>query len=180
MVIRRWMLTLVILGLGLMVAQAPILAGTWYLSDESGYWWYVDGDPEFEVLLPSNADVYMEYDWGGLLHVGLKVSGPTIIVGMMSTTDVKAAFEKLAGAWSGSLTNTRTTTDSVITTDRGLSARFLVLTGNGVGGARGMIRMVSFTKGNRMAYLLFVGDEKEFAGDYRQIWLKAVHSFSWT
>lgn len=160
----------------------PVFGAEYYVSDESAYWWWVDGNPQYEVKVPSNAYAYPQVRVGGatILQVPLKESGgPLIVIGNMPGNNPQSAFQSLTGLWAASLRNTRTTENSVITTERGLRPRFMVLTGTGEGSTRGMVRMVAFTKDNRIAYLLFVGEEKDYAGDARQIWLKAVHSFSW-
>lgn len=157
------------------------MAGEYYLSDEPGYWWYWDGRPNYEVLIPSNAFSYVQVDWSGQtsLYVTLKDKGPLLIVGTAPGTNVQNLWQSLTAPWAHLLSNSRTSENSEITTDQGLRARFMVLSGSASGGPAAMIRMVAFTRDGRTAYLLFVGNEREYAGDLRQYWLRAVHSFRW-
>jgi hypothetical protein len=164
----------------LLLAPAA-LAGEYYLSDEDAYWWYWDGTPNYEVLIPSRGFSYVQVDWSGqtTLYVTLKDKGPLLIVGTAPGTDVQKLWQAMTAPWAHLLNNPRTTQDTEITTDQGLRARFLVLSGSASGGPAAMIRLVAFTREGRTAYLMFVGNEREYAGDLRQYWLRAVHSFRW-
>lgn len=170
----------VVLSLALLVLlSGAASAGELYRYDgDPGYWWYVDGPPNFEVLIPSDRSAinWVEVDWGGStsMQVMIEEGGPMIVVGTLPTTDAAAAWNALSAPWAARAQNARTTTNSQITTDQGLSARFFVLEGSG-----SMVRMVSFTRSGRLAYLLFVGKAADYGGSVRQYWLRAVHSFRW-
>ena len=130
----------------LLLAPAA-LAGEYYLSDEDAYWWYWDGTPNYEVLIPSRGFSYVQVDWSGqtTLYVTLKDKGPLLIVGTAPGTDVQKLWQAMTAPWAHLLNNPRTTQDTEITTDQGLRARFLVLSGSASGGPAAMIRLVAFT-----------------------------------
>lgn len=157
------------------------VAGEYYLSDEDRYWWYWDGSPNYEVLIPSSAYAYVQVDWAGTtsLEVALGEKGPLLVAGTMPGTDVDRAWNALSARWAAAVESSRTTTNSTIETDNGLTARFRVLEANPSGGPKAIVRMVAFEKGGRLAYLAFIGNEEDYAGDARQYWLRAVHSFDW-
>lgn len=165
----------------LIVLSATAFAGEYYLSDEDGYWWYWDGSPAYEVKIPATAFAYVQVEWGGAtsLEVALGEKGPLLLIGTLPGTDVNRAWNAISGRWAASVENSRMTNDSTITTDQGLSARFRVLEGSAPGGPNAMVRMVMFTRGNRTAYLAFVGNASSYAGAVREHWLKAVHTFNW-
>lgn len=156
-------------------------AGEYYLSDVPNYWWYWDGEPNYEVLIPSTAYAYVQVDWAGStsLEVSLDEKGPLLLIGTMPGTDVNKLWNALSARWAASVESSRVTTDSTITTEQGLQARFKVLEGRAPGKPNGMVRTVVFTKDGRMAYLTFVGNASDYSGDFQQYWLRAVHSFAW-
>lgn len=163
----------------LLLLPAAAAAGELYRYDgDPNYWWYVDGSPRFEVLIPSDRSAinWVEIDWGGStsMQVVIGEGGPMIVVGTLPTTDAAAAWNALSAPWAARTQSARTTTNSQITTDQGLNARFFVLEGGG-----NMVRMVAFTRSGRLAYLLFVGKSADYSGSARQHWLRAVHSFRW-
>lgn len=168
---------------------APGFAGEYYLSDEPSYWWYWDGSPDFEVLIPASRPnagasaqfAYLQSSLAGhtTLQISLGTGGPLMMIGTLPQTDPNAIFDALTAPWKASLRQSRKSTDSTIQTEQGLSARFMVLQGSGPSGPPAMIRMVAFRRGERSAYLLFVGDEASYAGDIRQYWIRAVNSFRW-
>ena len=156
-------------------------AGEYYLSDNDAYWWYWDGQPNYEVLIPSAAFAYVQLDWGGTssLEVALDQDGPLLIIGTLPGTDVNRAWNALSARYSAAVTNARTTTDSTIETEMGLQARFKVLEGSSQGGPDALVRMVAFVRDGRTAFLMFVGNKRDYAGNAQQYWLRAVHSFNW-
>ncbi len=164
-----------------LVMSVGASAGEYYLSDEAGYWWYWDGSPDYEVLIPSSAYAYVQVDWAGStsLEVALGEKGPLLIAGTMPTTDVDKAWNAISSRWAASVGRSSTTTNSSIETEKGLQARFRVLEGSPNGDKKGIVRMVAFVKDGRLAYLAFVGNESEYDGNVRQYWLRAVHSFDW-
>lgn len=178
---KQRLITMILVGLlGGLFSQAAF-AGEWYLNpDDPAYWWYLDGEPRYEVLVPANLDFYVEYEWSGhrYLHIMLGDNGPHLYAGTAPGTNVQSLWQSLTAPWTLPLRNPRVVENSEITTSKGLRARFMVLSGSGQGGAA-MIRMVAFTRNERTAYLLWVGNEKEYTGDVRQFWLRAVNSFSW-
>lgn len=157
------------------------MAGEYYESEFAGYWWYWDGDPAYEVLVPSNALAYIETEWAGTnsLQVVIAEKGPHLIAGTMPGTDVNKLWNAISAPWAATAESSRTTTDSSITTDQGLRAVVKVLEGRTPNQPTGMVRTVVFTKDGRMAYLMFVGNTGDYSGDAQQYWLRAVHSFSW-
>lgn len=158
------------------------LAGEWYLNpDDPKYWWYLAGTPRYEVLVPADLDYYVEHEWSGHsnLHIMLGEKGPHLFVGSAPGTDVQSLWQALTAPWAFSLRNTRVVENSEITTSRGVRARFMVMSGSTQAGTAAMIRMVAFTRENRTSYLLFSGLEREYTGDVRQFWLRAVNSFNW-
>jgi len=177
------MLKKAVVALGLVVlACVPALAGQLYLyEDDPGYWWYWGENPEYEVLVPANRPYYLDQQWSGhvYVYIPLRENGPRLFIGTAPGTDAQRLWQALTAPWSYPLRSSRITEDSEITTSQGLRARFRVMTGTMQDGTAAMIRMVVFTRGDRSAYLLFVGKESEYTGDFRQYWLRAVNSFRW-
>ena len=178
MVPRRFRWALACLALCVLAAPYAAAGELYRYDGDANYWWYVDGPPDFEVLIPSDraAINWVEIDWGGStsMQVVIADGGPMLVIGTLPTTDAAAAWNALSAPWSARVQSARTTTNSQITTDQGLNARFFVLEGGG-----SMVRMVAFTRTGRLAYLMFVGKSAEYSGDARQYWLRAVHSFRW-
>lgn len=179
---RQTIFTLLLVGLLGVGFASSAWAGEWYLNPEDPtYWWFVDGDPRYEVLVPADLDFYVEYEWSNhrFVHIMLRNNGPHLFVGSAPGTDVQALWQSLTAPWSMPLRNPRVVENSEITTSRGVRARFMVLSGSNQQGAAAMIRMVAFTKDGRTSYLMWVGLEREYTGDLRQFWLRAVNSFGW-
>lgn len=179
---KRTFIAILVVGLLGGVLCAPAVAGEWYLNpDDPKYWWYLDGNPRYEVLVPADLDFYVEYEWSGhrYLHIMLGDNGPHLFVGSAPGTNVQNLWQSLTAPWTLPLRNPRVVENSEITTSKGLRARFMVLSGSNQSGAAAMIRMVAFTRDSRTSYLLWVGQEREYTGDIRQFWLRAVNSFSW-
>lgn len=179
-----WLVTAgVALALMIVAGSSAFAAGEFYLSDEDAYWWYWDGRPDYEVLIPSSAYAYVQTDWSGRnsLRLALADGGPLLVIGTLPHTDARAAFDALSAPWKFSLGSSQiTTNDQQITTDQGLAARFFVLQGReSQNSPSSIVRMVAFTREGQLAYLLFIGKESDYSGNYRQYWLRAVHSFRW-
>lgn len=173
---------MVLVALSVTFVVTASCGAAWYASDEKAYLWFVDGTPEYEVKLPSTPYSYMESLWAGATHLKVTLAErglPHIMVGQIPKTDPAMLFKSLTSQFTLSLANVQTIEDRNITTERGLTARFMALSGTGDQSFRGMIRMVAFTKDESTVYLMFVGEAKDYAGAYQQMWLKAVHSFSW-
>lgn len=179
---KRTLYALLLVGLLGGLLSVPAWAGEWYLNPEDPtYWWYVDGDPRYEVLVPADLDFYVEYQWSNhrFVHIMLRDNGPHLFVGSAPGTDVQSLWQSLTAPWTMPLRNSRVTENSEITTSRGIRASFRVLSGTNQAGQAAMIRMVAFTREGRTSYLMWVGLERDYTGDLRQFWLRAVNSFSW-
>ena len=162
--------------------SAAASAGEYYYYDaDDRYWEYWDGDPAFKVLIPANAYYYVETVWAGRtsLQINLGEKGPQIVIGSLPTTDVNQAWSALSARWAATANSARTTTNSEIQTDMGLTAAFRVLSAQSNTGPDAMVRWVAFRKGNGLVYLMFIGNVSQYSGEYQQHWLKAVHSFIW-
>lgn len=176
------MLLRILVVLFLLVTLAGgALAGEYYLSDQDAYWWYWDGSPDYEVLVPSKAYAYVQVDWGGqtFLQMAIDKKGPLLVVGTLPSDDVEDAWSALSARWAAAATNAKTTTKSTLETEQGLKAEFRLLEAKSQGNPNALVRMVAFKKGGRLAYLMFVGNDDQYTGDAKQYWLRAVHSFKW-
>lgn len=172
----------ILLFAALLALGVTASAGEYYYYDaDDRYWEYWDGDPPYKVLIPANARMYYETDWAGRtsLQVNMGDKGPQIVIGTLPTTDVNQAWSALSAKWAATANSARTTTNSEIQTDMGLTAAFRVLSAQSNTGPDAMVRMVAFRKGNGLVYLMFIGNSSQYGGEYQQHWLKAVHSFIW-
>lgn len=155
-------------------------AATFYYYDEDPqYYWFWDGPPAFEVLVPAKPSFYVETEWAGhsITQFFFGETGPVILIGTMAGTDTSKAWEAVSGMWAGLSASSRNVSNSTITTDQGLQARFRVLESGT--NPNGMVRMVAFTHEGRTAYLAFIGNQSDYTGNVQQYWLRAVHSFNW-
>ena len=158
-------------------------ASEYYLSDDKEYWWYWDDAPNYELLVPAKADSYAPrhiFDERSL-DIALSKGGPLIRVSSVAKVGGGYAAIKQAtlGRWQHVLSGVKVTEESDITTSRGVKAKFLVATGQTPGGSAGMIRLVVFLKGADAVFLELLCEQKDYAGDTRRYWIRAVNTFNW-
>lgn len=181
----RWrLLAAVLLVAGLMAFTSGVhaQAGTYYTyQDDPAYWWYAQENPSFWLLVPSDAASYRDIEMFGVEGVDIVIrdGGPHLRVRRVKSTDVEAIWAAERDAWSHSLRNGRLTTNRTITTTNQVQARFKVLEATASDGTAAMIRFVAFTRGEHTVYLVFLGSRNSYAGRARDVWLRAVNTFSW-
>lgn len=176
---QRVALALVLVVLTATAAQA----GEYYLSEDAEYWWYWDDGPKYEMFVPAKAESYAPKHifQERSLDITLKKEGPTIRVS--SVAKVRGGYagikQAVLGRWQHVLSNVKVTEESDITTSRGVKAKFLVAAGQTPAGATAMIRLVVYLKGADAVLLELWCNEKDYAGDTRRYWIKAVNTFNW-
>jgi hypothetical protein len=166
-----------------LTVPAVVQAGDYYLSDEKTYWWYWDDSPKYEVKVPAKADSYAPQRLFGerCLDMTLTKNGP--IMGVCSVAKVQGGYTAIKQAvmqrWQHVLVNPKITSDSEITTTRGVHAKFLTVSAKTPDGVQVMIRLVGFVKGTDAVYLTLFCDEKAYSGETKNTWVKAVNTFNW-
>jgi len=185
---RKSIISALLLAVLLLPAEA--LAGAFYEHEDSIYYWYVEENPHFEIVVPATGDAYLETDLFGQKTVQIylgknnnRFAGPQFVVG--SVTSPNVTIERIKSMalsqWGHIFTNVKTEADRRITTSNGTSAHFYAVTASTPAAKQGMLRLVIFQKGNSFAYVML----SCYASDYdsnttlRNQWLRAVNDFRW-
>ena len=174
------------LALLVTLLSAAVHAGEFYEHEDAGYWWYVESNPAFELVIPSTAQGYVQRDFFGQRSVELYY-GPTgrqfVIASVVSPSVTTDKSKSMAVAMYGHLfTNVKVEADRTITTSAGTQAHFYAITGSTPAARQGMLRLVVFRNGSRFAWLVLAcyANEYESNATVRNQWLTAVNSFVWT
>ncbi len=174
------------LALLLILLSTAAHAGTFYEHEEEGYWWFVESNPAYELVIPSTASGYIERDFFGQKSVELYF-GPTgrqfVIASVVSPSVTTEKIKAMAVAMYGHLfTNIKVEADRTITTSAGTQAYFYAITGSTPAARQGMLRLVVFRSGSKFAWLVLscYANEYDSNATVRNHWLTAVNSFVWT
>ena len=74
---RQTIFTLLLVGLLGVGFASSAWAGEWYLNPEDPtYWWFVDGDPRYEVLVPADLDFYVNMN-GAIIALSISCCATT-------------------------------------------------------------------------------------------------------
>ncbi len=160
---------------------APVLAGTFYLHDHEAYWWYVVEDDGFSVVVPNNAERYVEKRIFGqkLLEMTWNDARVIMQVSFISGQDVETLREALSSQWEPLVSDVTMISDREITTSNDVPAYFYAFEGTGMDGQRGMLRSVFFSRDDAVVQLLMLLPSADYQGDLREYWLRAVNEFEW-
>lgn len=155
----------------------------YYHHVDPNYWWYLSQNPSFELAVTSQGRRYITHDVLGEREVTIDyaLGGPLFKVGGLrlggrSAESVRrAVLERYLHLFQQPVVQA----DNEITTSNNLKARFYAVTGRTPDGKTGMLRFVFFEGAGQVAWLIFLGDEASYSGDYRVYWLQAVNTFTW-
>lgn len=174
------------LALLVILVSAGTQAGTYYEHPEEGFWWFVEDNPGYELVVPSTASGYIDRDLFGQKSVELYF-GPTgrqfIVASVISPSVTTDKIKTMAlGKYGHLFTNIKVEADRTITTSTGTSAYFYAMTGSTPAAKQGMVRLVVFQRGSRFVYLILscYASDYESSAAMRNQWLTAVNSFVWT
>ncbi len=178
---RRYAAVALVLLTMVMLQGSLLASGTFYLHDHESYWWYVRTDPRFSVVVPNNAERYVEKRVAGqrILEMTWNDGRVAIQVVSLPGESRSTVLESVQGQYLPLLRDRSVVSDREITTSNGLNAYFYAVEGTDPQGRRSMVRNVVFQRGNQLVYLTMTLDSASFQGDLREYWLRAVNGFQW-
>src|SRR5690554_78642 len=120
-------------------------AGNFYLHEHSSYWWYVVDDPAFSVVIPSEADNYIERSIFGMETLLMTFEDGTITmeVSWQPGTDVESVRNSLDVRYKPLVKNITVLNNGEITTSNGLKTHFYAYEATGANGDRKSTRLNS-------------------------------------
>lgn len=173
----------------LALASAPVLgAGLYQYDEDRRFWWYLDTDPAFELLVPSNPSgaqypMYFHLKQFGeeVLTIQMGEQGPVFSVGILKGTksDYTKLRDNILGSRKHLFTNARVLADRTITTSMGLQAYFYAQQAQAADGKNAMFRAVFFNRGNDVVYLTYFLYAADYTGFNEEAWIRAVNTFRW-
>lgn len=187
--VRHGLLTLTtLIGLITLFGISAMAADLYQYEDDRRFWWYLDTDPAFEMLVPSNPSgskypLYIHREQFGeeVLEILLGENGPLMTVGVLkgSQSQVTAIRNNLVGSRKHLFSNVRVTADREITTSMGLKATFYAQVARGADGKDALFRSVFFNRGNDLVYLTYFLNNADYTGFNEEAWIRAVNTFRW-
>lgn len=173
-------LALVLLSL-INLAGDYAFAGELYLSDLDNYWYFIEEQPYFEVLVPSSAERYVQKNLFGAKILEMTFNNASIImeVGVIKSKNIKVVQDSIEARFKPAFSNKSVIADRQITTSNDETAHFYAFRGTGLDSKTWMLRTVFFQKGDYVVYLAYIIDNSKYDGDYAAYWLQAVNSFGW-
>lgn len=159
----------------------PALAGTYYLHSHDSYWWYVDEDAGFSVVVPNDAERYVEKRVFGqrLLEMTWNDAQVIMEVSFITGQEPETLREALRSRWEPLVSDLTIISDREITTSNDVPAYFYAFEGVGADGERGMLRSVFFAREDSVVQLVMLLPSADYQGDLREYWLRAVNEFEW-
>lgn len=174
---------IIALVLATLFASAPVYAGQFWKSDDSAYWWYWDDAPRIELLVPADLKVYAQHKIFGesLLDINLSDNGPVLRVACVSKMRGGwTALKQMSTArWQHILSDIKIASEKDYTSEQGIPFKFIEATGTLPSGKVGMIRLAAFFKDQDVAYVELFCESKEYTGNVKNHWMKAIHTLKW-
>lgn len=184
---RSWLkVAVVVCSLALFFGAAGA-AEFYQYPDDKRFWWYIDTDPAFELIVPSNTGgsypLYVQTNMYGedVLEIVMGEDGPVMLVGILKggSSKISSIWDSIVGSRSHLFTNARLVDNREITTSTGERPHFYSQVARAADGKSAMVRAVIFNKGNDIVYLAYFLYESEFTGFTRDVWINAVNTFRW-
>lgn len=177
---RRFFAVGVILLLVIFNVQM-VQAGSYYLHDHPSYWWYVEKDPDFSAVIPSEADRYTQKSIFGMEILEMSFQDDSIIMEVIHQPgkDIQVVKESLDARYKPLVKDISTVSDKQITTSNSIVTHFYAYEAMGANGKKVMLRSVFFQKGNSVVYLTMFLNADKYKGDIREYWIRAVNGFEW-
>ncbi len=179
--IRRWIATALVVLAFVVLCGHALASGTFYLHDHESYWWYMRTDPRFSIVVPNDAERYVEKRVSGQRIMEMTWNDGTALIQVVSLPGESrdTVLDSVQGQYLPLLSDVTIVSDREITTSNGLTAYFYAVEGTDARGTRSMVRNVVFQRSNQLVYLVMTLDSARFQGDLREYWLRAVNGFQW-
>lgn len=173
----------IVLVLATLLVSGPVYASQFWKSQDSTYWWYWEEAPKVELLVPANLKVYAQHEIFGesLLDINLSDNGPLLRIACVpKQRGGWATLKQMATArWQHVLSDIKITSEKNYTNEQGVPFQFIEATGTMPSGKVGMIRLAAFFKGQDVVYVELFCESKEYTGNVKTYWMKAIHSLKW-
>ncbi len=157
------------------------VSGSFYLHEHDAYWWFVQQEPDFSLVIPNDAERYVQKHVAGqdILEMTWEEGSVVMKVVSLAGTGKGSVLDSLQGQYHPLLDDFSVTDDREINTSGNETAHFWAAEGDDREGNRYMVRAVVFENDDHIVYLVMTLRSRQYAGDLREYWLRAVNGFQW-